>query len=251
MENNNVRILTTEEVITEFMDLMDIEDSRDELIFHNWVYACMRELVPYQTTKKTVCIEVCNLSIKKPCDFLYAIDMNLLGPEGQIHYYKFAEGGFMESEQQHKNRGGSPASEYHSKEYGIKVGEDEHCYHLDSTASNSNIVKAELNYFAFPFDDSGAPLIPESFRLCVLEYLSWKYKTRQRNRHFGANVNYPTSEVDMYRSNYYAERARVLGNKRMPDSLQIEHVARKWTSLIPNYQNKVRNKRNRFYRKYR
>lgn len=244
-------MITMDELIAESFQRLDNEDSRDELIFRNWIYRAMRWIGPHAYSIKTKCIEVCDLSIKKPCDYWYGLDLNLIGTNGEIYYYQYAEHGFMNSEQsdsgveEHLENGGS-LSGYRT----IEIGEDHYCFNLNSIAGSSSIKTAELKYYAMPKDEHGDLMISEDVVEAIHAYLRWMYIERGRERSRGTRM-YPLSEVNEARTRWQNYKAMVQGNIKMPSPQAAEVMLRKWVTLIPDFKNKRRNSKNsRFNTRY-
>ena len=252
MENsNNTTLITMEELIAESFARLDLEDSRDELIFRNWIYRALRWIGQSMTDIKTECIPVCDLSIKKPCDYWSGIDMNLLGPNNQIYHYQFTENGFLQSEEGRNGQGdflGTNSSLSGART--IHVGEDSFCFNLSSTAEKTGICKAELKYFALQKDENGDPLIKEDIVEAIHAYIEWQYFKRGRNRTRGTR-KFPHSEVESARITWQNYKAMVQGNLKMPSPQAAEVMLRKWVTGIPDFKNKARNSRtSRFSTRY-
>ena len=242
--NNNTQMISMDEIIAESFQRLDIEDSRDELIFRNWIYRALRWVAPCSYSIKTECIKVCDLSIKKPCDYWFGIDMNLIGGGGSVLYYQYAENGFMESEINSSGVGATVGE--NSAVYGtqsIQLGEDHFCFNLSSNASFANVEKAELKYFALPKDENGDPLIREDIVEAIHAYIQWQYAERGRNRSRGTR-KFPWSEVEGLRQRFHNYKGMVQGNIKMPSPQAAEVMLRKWVTLIPDFKNKRRNSRN-------
>lgn len=244
-------MITMDEIIAEAFVRLDIEDSRDEMIFRNWIYRALRWIGPSSFSIKTECIEVCDLSIKKPSDYWYGIDLNLLGAHNEVYYYQYKENGFMQSEEVAYGQGdyiGQDSSL--TGERTIHLGEDNFCFNLSNNASEAAVVKAELKYFALPKDDKGDPLISEEIVEAIHAYLIWMYYERGRNRTRGTR-RFPHSEVEAARQRFHNYKGMVQGNIKMPSPLAAEVMLRKWVTLIPDFKNKRRNSRNsRFNTRY-
>ena len=238
--NNNTQMITMDEIISESFVRLDIEDTRDELVFRNWIYRALRWIGPSSFSIKTKCIDICDLSIKKPCDYWYGIDMNLMDEFNGIYYYQYAESGFLQSE---GNAGGLTSEDSISgSSRAIQVGEDNYCFNLSNTASGTGVCKAELKYFAMDKDDKGDPLIMEDIVEAIHAYLNWMYLERGRNRTRGTR-KFPHSEVESARIRWQNYKGMVQGNIKMPSPQAAEVMLRKWVTLLPNFKNKARNSR--------
>ena len=242
---------TMDEVIAESFSRLDIEDSRDELIFRNWIYRALRWIGPSSFSIKTKCIDICDLSIKKPSDYWYGIDMNLLGEFNEVYYYQYVENGFLQSEEGSNGQGdtlGDNSSISGSRV--IHVGEDHYCFNISNTANDSGVAKAELKYFALAKDEKGDPLISEDIVEAIHAYLNWMFVERGRNRTRGTR-KFPYSEVEGARMRWQNYKGMVQGNIKMPSPEAAEVMLRKWVTLIPDFKNKARNSRNsRFSTRY-
>lgn len=239
----NNQLISFDEIIAEAFERVGTEDSRDELIFRNWIYRALRWIGPNMVNIKTECLEVCDLSIKKPCDYWSAIDMNLLDDQGHVFYYQYTENGFLESEQRNPHsHSGIGAGLYVRKNRSIKVGEDSYCFNLSSIAKELSISKAEIKYYALDLDNNGDPMVQEGNVEAVYAYIEFMYLKRMRNKTRGTR-QVPQSEVKDAEDRYMRYKAMVNGSMRMPSPLAAEVMTRKWVSRIPNFKNKTRNSR--------
>ena len=232
-----------DELIAEAYARLDLEDSRDELIFRNWIYRALKWIGPSSPQIKPVCLEICDLSIKKPHDYWSAIDMNLLDSQGRIYYFQYTNNGFMRSEEGKNANGqflGTDASLTGART--ILVGEDYHCFNISDTGSEAPLAKAELKYYAMPKDKNGDPLIAEDSVEAVLAYVEWQYLKRGRNRTRGTR-KFPHSEVETARMTWMNYKGMVQGNRKLPHPLAAEPMLRKWVTGIANWKNKARNSR--------
>lgn len=243
--------ITLSEVIASVFTRLDIEDSRDELVFQDWAWDAIREIGPTRVDRKTTCLDVTDLCIQKPHDFLYAIDLNLLDETGGIHYYQFAESGFSNSEQQfNRARDFLSTSVNTHGSSSIKVAEQKHHFELSSNASKSPISQAELNYYHYPIDEDGDILVEEKLKEAIIAFIEYMYIKRERRRKVGTR-DIPLAEVQDSRIEWKKKRAEVRGDIKMPDPNSFATLAAKWVTGIANYKRKARFSRiSRYSRRY-
>lgn len=241
--------ITLEEVVSSAFIALDVEDSRDELIFREWAWDALREIGPSRVDRKTVCIPVKGLCAMKPHDYLYGLDMNLLDCSGNIYYYQMAESGVLESEQQNDNVGGSSLSQ--NIDVGgssIKVAEQKEIFAFSSNANDAGIVNIELSYYSYPMDAEGEPLIEEKMKEAVITYIEYRYLKRERRRRVGTR-DIPLNEIVDAREEWRRQRMAIKGDIKMPDPLAADTIFRRWVSGIPNFKRRARNRRNSGFRR--
>jgi len=227
----NINTITVDELIAEAYSRTDSEDSRDEIIFRNWIYRSLKWIGPASSDIKTATIPVEDLSIRKPCDYWFPVEMQLLSNQGGVFYFQYSNNSFIPSESLSRNNIDCQRK--------IVIGEDNDFFHINS--NGASIAKCELNYYALPIDDNGDPLISEESIEAVLAYINWNWLKRQRNRYRGRSM-FPMSEIESAKMEWIAFKGMVQGNRKMPSPLQAETVMRKWVSALPNFQNKRRHK---------
>jgi hypothetical protein len=241
--------ITLEEVVASAFLALDIEDTRDELVFREWAWDALREIGPSRVDRKTECIPVEGLCAMKPHDYLYGLDMNILDCHGNIYYYQMAESGILESEQQNTDVGGSSLSQ--NVDVGgasIKVAEQKEIFAFSSNAANAGITKIELSYYSYPMDADGEPLIEEKMKEAIISYIEYRHIKRERSRRRGTR-DVPLAEVVDARDEWKRQRMAMRGDIKMPDPLAADTIFRRWVTGIPNFKRRGRNRRNSGFRR--
>lgn len=242
MADNNISI---DEMVSSVFISLDITDTRDELVFREWCYDALRELGMGNVDIHTECLAVEGLCVDKPCDFASEYEINLLDNSGNVHYYQSSQTSIRESQVDKRNH----TTTTHSNtlnDYGypsIILSETDSAFHLSSNAETAGITKMELSYYRLPIDENGDPLIREIQKLAVMAYIEYKYIKRERNRR---REDIPMSEVVEYKNSWLSEMMKVKGRMKMPSPMQAETIMRKWVTLVPNFRDKVRNRKDRY-----
>jgi len=240
-------LISIDEVVAMAFTLLDSEESRDEILFENWAWDAVREIGPTRVSKRKQCLPVIDRCITKPKDFCYAIDMSLLDPCNNAHYFQYSESGWLASTQRYNNDSSTLYLNSGSTYNCIKVTETNCTFELSQEADCENIVKAELLYYHLPLDDQGRMLIEENLKLAIIAYIEYCfYKMhRARSRHPGKTNMVPMSEVDWYYNKWVRLKSQKKAEARMPDILSASTIFNNWVTGIPNYQ---RNYRSRIFR---
>jgi hypothetical protein len=242
MANNNISI---EEMVSSAFISLDVNDTRDELVFREWCYDALREIGTGNVDIHTVCLPVEDLCVSKPCDFASEYEINILDSAGNVHYYQSSQTGIRESQTNRNNGSGSVSTENHN-EYGIStivLSETDDSFNLSSNALRAGISSMELTYYRLPIDEDGNPLIREIYKLAVMAYIEYKYIKRERNR---KRKEIPMSEVDWYKNAWMSEMIKVKGRVKMPSPVQADTIMRKWVTLVPNFRDSVRHRKGRY-----
>jgi hypothetical protein len=242
--------ITLEQIVSSAFIALDVDDSRDELVFKEWAWDALREIGPSRVDKKTKCIPITNLCAMKPHDYLYGLDMNILDDSGQIYYYQMAESGILESEQEFKGVIGDSSITVSSTGASIKVSEQKEAFVFSSNALKSGVTKMEITYYGYPVDEYGEPLVEEKMKEAVITYIEYRYLKRERRRRVGTR-DLPLAEVADARDEWKRQRMAIRGDIKMPDPLSADAIFRRWVTGIPNFKKKAKNARiTRFRRRY-
>tara|TARA_R100000995_G_scaffold70727_2_gene39340 strand:- start:20943 stop:21674 length:732 start_codon:yes stop_codon:yes gene_type:complete len=234
--------ITLEQIVSSAFIALDVDDSRDELVFKEWAWDALREIGPSRVDKKTKCIPITNLCAMKPHDYLYGLDMNILDDSGQIYYYQMAESGVLESEQDFKGSFDTSTDITRSKGSSIKVAEQKEAFVFSSNASKSGVTKMEISYYSYPVDEYGEPLVEEKMKEAIITYIEYRYLKRERRRRVGTR-DLPLAEVADARDEWKRQRMAIRGDIKMPDPLSADTMFRRWVSGIPNFKRRARNSR--------
>lgn len=235
---NNRQFYTVEQVVSSCYLYLDSEDSRDELVFREWIYDALREIGPPQTGPKKVCLEVKDFCIEKPQDLAALQDMNLLDSSNGIFFFEFRGNGILNSELRQNTDGSISADRLSTLggTYSIVVSEQERTYELSSNATG--VFKAELLYYPLPINEDGDMIIPEDHKLACISYVEWNYLKRERNRSRRRGNLVPQSEVSEAYSRWINKQIQVKGRNKMPNTVEFGTIARKWVSMIPKFTDK-------------
>ncbi len=232
--------ITLEQIVSSAFIALDVDDSRDELIFKEWAWDALREIGPSRVDRKTKCIPITNLCAMKPHDYLYGLDMNILDDSGSIYYYQMAESGFLESEQSFKGFSDNSMNTNSSTGASIKVAEQKEAFVFSSNAISSGVTKMEISYYGYPIDDCGEPLVEEKMKEAIITYIEYRYLKRERRRRVGTR-DLPLAEVADARDEWRRQRMAIRGDIKMPDPLSADAMLRRWVSGIPNFKRRARN----------
>lgn len=241
MENNcNLQFCTVEEVVAAAYLRLDIEDSRDEIVFTEWSYDALREIGPGPEDINVKCVAVEDLCFSKPVDMMGLIDLQLIGTGNRPYFYQFSQNRILGSEIQGTNTTVSTSTNG-GGESSIIVSEQDRTFVLSSNAGS--ITKAELSYFTFPVTEEGDMKIRENLKLSIIAYIEWQYYKRERNRtrRLTKTAVVPMNEIDFYKTSWIQEMRKSKGRSKMPNAVSAELIGRKWNSLIPNWKDSKRN----------
>ena len=217
--------ITLDEVISAAFLRLDNEDTRDELVFQDWVWDALREIGPSKTDIKSECVSVYDLCIQKPSGFLYMLDMDLLDNMNNIHYYQMTEHSPMSNDIN-----------------GITVAETKEFFELSSNAST--ITKAEMSFYCYPVNADGEMLVEEKMKEAILAFVDYMFVKRGRRRD---KDEFPLAEIQYTEDVWRRKRQEVRGDIKMPDPNQFKAIAERWVTAIPNFRHKKMKSRSTSY----
>lgn len=240
---SNFQFYTVDEIISAIYTRIDHIDDRDELVYRDWIYDAEREIGAPNLYIKKKKVPVTDFMFEKPCDLAHLVDLNLLGSGGQVYNYEFDGSNFLDSEVALDNTDTTYDLGL-NRSHPIRVAEQEHCFVIGSNANG--VVEAEMSYYAFPIkeDDDGtySILIPETHKLAVISYVEFQHFKRERNRTRKQGNLVPMSEVTYYEDKWIREMQKSKGRNKMPNLPELDTIAFKWMTMIPNYKDKARHR---------
>ena len=206
--------LSAEEVVANARTLLLTQtDGVTENFLKQWAYLAQRQIGVTKEHIRTEEIKAIDLAIRKPDDFVKAEDMGLYTASGgELAWIYEARGERVKSS---KTLRTSP----------VWVSEDNHYYHLDSSATGVDCAK--LRYFALPLDEqTGEPLIPESHLFATMMFIRYMVATRNSDR-----------DREHFRREWEREAARVRAKNILPDTLQFRNgIVKRYMSMIVSPQ---------------
>lgn len=206
------RFLPIDEVIAEIGIDTDNEDSRDVLVYKQWVFRALRNISYSENQRKTVPLEASgSFSFVVPCDLAEPIQLNLLN-NGSPLLFHWREGvGFVGE-----------------RSCSITISEQNGFFEVSTNAGGT--LTAEIQYWAMPVDEDGMPLTPEIFLEAVIAFCDWKWFARQRRRK-PKEVSYNEVMACQQKFNLLATQAH--GRAKLPNPMNAARIGRENLSRIP------------------
>lgn len=216
--------ITIEEMITAIFTRIDGTDSRDEIIFQDWIYDALREIGHCTEDIVEECLPVSDFRICKPCNYGALQRLDIQDHTGGSLYYQFSNTGVTKSEPY------------------VIVHEDDSYFNLSTNASNAS--QAYITYYSLPIGEDGKPVIREEFKTAIIAYVQSQYIARERFRAVGKEKNYaPMSEVDYWDKIWMRELGKAKGRAKAVNPELANTIANKWMTMIPNFKNGNRRRR--------
>ncbi len=210
------RYLSIEEVLSEIRIDADNEDSRDDLVFRQWIFRALRQIGYAKNQRKTSpLIAVEDFSFRVPCDLAEPIQLNLLNSSGGALLFHWSDG-----------KGFTGVHHCH-----LSVSEREDSEMMDLSTNATGICWAEMDYWAMPVDDNGQPLTAEIFLEAVMAFVEWRWTKRQRKRKPKEVSN---ADVASAKADWTILSQQAHGRSKMPNQMEAEHISRGNISRIPN-----------------
>lgn len=233
-------LVTVKQLIASVFLRLELDDSRDEVVFNEWIWDALREIGPSRLDKKRACMDMHDLCFNLPHDYSSAIDLNLLDSSGAIYSYHYSETGFLESEVNNRSDSRGQNASLSGGYNRLTIVENKRSFSLSSNANDLGITSAELVYYALPMDGDGNILIEEIMQEAVMAFIEYMYIKRERNKD---RNKIPMSEVDWHWDKWTKKRQEMRGYKKDPGPLGMDPIARRWITSIPNFRNKRRHTR--------
>jgi len=182
---------TFDELLQEIRASFDSEDSRDDLFYQNYIGRAIAKLNPRVNDIKVCFQEVVDLSFEKPCDYILPIEIALYDGADNVLRYKYVKG-IMKADRKYP----LPASQINNISipvttlaplfwYPIELSEGKFCFNLSTNAKN--VVKAEIKYYAWPYDDEGNMLIPTVYTEYIIAFVHFEEAQRKISKSINAN----------------------------------------------------------------
>jgi hypothetical protein len=213
--DNNYQYISQDEAVSHAMEALGAEDTRDRLIFKEWIYRAERNIGYSALDIKIKCEAVSDLCFDKPCNLAQVIDINLYNSSGNCVIFHFKAGKLFPGEV--------------SVSSPLILSEGDYQFNLSS--NGVSITKAEIKYYAFPIDDEGNILIPDKHLDAVVSFCEYMWIKRQRNLY---RDKIPMSELQYYDDRWLRLKADAKGKTKMPSLLNANSIMRRWMTLVPD-----------------
>jgi hypothetical protein len=103
----------------------------------------------------------------------------------------------------------------------VDLSEDAYSFHLGS--NGGDVSYAVLKYWKLPIDVDGLPIIPEGLVLAIALFIRWMYAIK---------MNENQSDRQLSEASYKVERAKARSEGNMPSGIEMEQLAKEWSSLL-------------------
>lgn len=205
------RFVPLDQVTAEAASLIGAAETKDRLLFKQWVYTALREIGVGKQNIDTCILYPKDFSFTKPQDMTSTIDIALYNSSNAELNYKYNSGRVRI----HQSKTQSSTSDL------VDLSEDDFYFHLGS--NGSDVAYARIRYFKFPVDDDGLPKIPEDQVFAIMMYIRYAWSMRKNDNR---------SEIDQNRQTWLAERDRAKSRNKMPSMLEGKQIAKEWMSMI-------------------
>lgn len=105
----------------------------------------------------------------------------------------------------------------------ITMGENQTHFYFSSNASHHNACK--IQYIGLPCDEDGEPLIDDSCKRAVKQYVNYRITVRDRKRD---RNKVPMSEVDYERQQWVILKNQAAGRINMPTLLEMPDIVKQF-----------------------
>jgi len=105
----------------------------------------------------------------------------------------------------------------------ITMGENQTHFYFSSNASHHNACK--IQYIGLPCDEDGEPLIDDSCKRAVKQYVNYRITVRDRKRD---RNKVPMSEVDYERQQWVILKNQAAGRINMPTLLEMPSIVKQF-----------------------
>lgn len=203
---------TIDEITAEAMSIIPNATTTDRLVARQWAYRALTKIGPFKQSVTNDKIDVCDLSIEKPCDYQEAIDLVLYDTnDKEVNYVYRGRGKGVHSKQENENL--------------IHLSEDAYHWHLSSDAEH--VKYCLVRYWNLPIDKDGSLLIPEDYTLAIIYFIRFMHSLKR---------NENQSEIQQNRDMWLRERREARGKNKMPSMLEGEQIMKSWMSMLTTYQ---------------
>jgi hypothetical protein len=204
-------MMSIDEVVANAMTVIPEADDHIRLIARQWAYNALREIGPSKYHIKVEEIEPEDLAIKKPCDFVYGLDISFFRGDNEV----LAD---YEPGRARIHKDVRLGEQY------LQFTEDVNYYYISDSSEYPGITKVWLRYYATPVDKNGDPMFDDDFLPAIEAFI--KFKMAYRN----SSQDWP-----MHREVWKMELRRAKAKAKMPDELQMNKIATRWMSMIDKF----------------
>lgn len=206
------QFISVEEIVANAATIIKDARKEDRNLFRQWAYIAERDIGFSTLNEKVFPTPVEDLCFAKPLDFAMANDLSLYDSQGREYRYSYKGTS--------KNLHRREDSEFlHDRT--IQVYEDSHFFSLSS--NGTNITHAKLLYYAYPIDEDGDLLIPETHMVAIMSYIKWMWERRKSEN---------PGMIQLERMEWEIESSRARSKNKMPSMLRGKEIAKNYMSMI-------------------
>lgn len=211
-------LVPIDQVVSTAMSVLEGADTIDRAYMKEWVYLGLLEIGPNMSWYDQAILYPNEFTLKKPDNFHSAIDLALYDSSNhELRYvYRGLGSRIHASDNQLTNSGvyaptqGAP----------VDLGEDEYYFHLGS--NSGSVAFATLKYWAFPFDENGDLLIPESDIMALVLFIRYMWYMRKNDK----------QGMSIMHNLWIPARNEARAAHKIPSMLVGGEIARSWNSMI-------------------
>lgn len=202
--------ITLDEVVDNAATTLRGSDNFDRNLMRQWAAIGERQIGFHLGAVKNCKIDVVDLSIKKPMDYVNKglDEMGIFTSDGKEIRYTY------------RGYGKPVLPKRNAREFTVEVTEDAHYWHLDSTAEGA--AYAHIRYYGFPTDEDGMPLIPAHHLLALMYFCRYMYGLR----------NPDMADPNAEQQRWTIEAAKARNKNKIPSRIELREIAKDWMHML-------------------
>lgn len=218
-----MRYISIYEAVANAMIALGLEQDEYRNIFTEWAYEATRSIGVSEVNLKSVEINISNGLAAIPNDMAYPSQIALRKAGTNQYVYPRFDTSYWRSIPQNDQV-------YKLNEnYIVNIQGSNFVFSTDVTSDGFNVFV--LEYWAFPIDQDGNPLIPEYYGRAATSYIEFMHIKRLRSRDRQA---VPMSEVDWMERRWLRMKLDAVTQRNTPSKPEIEEAINQWATMLPN-----------------
>jgi hypothetical protein len=221
--------VTIDQVISNAMIALGMENDRYRVIFYEWAFQGLRDigLTTISLTTSTGTITTGNtFPIPTNCVYIDSIAVKN-STAGTVAYPMFDSNYWSSVPDDDQTT--------YDKDYVVsKQGSD---LVFSTTIRGNSYDQVIIRYYGMPVDSDGVPLIPEYYLRAIVAYIEYMFVKRERYR---KRNEIPMSEIQVLYQQWVTLKADAMSKRNQPQKPEIEAAIATWLTMLPNQKRLMR-----------
>jgi hypothetical protein len=218
-----MRYVTIYEAVANAMIALGLEQDEYRNIFTDWAYEATRSIGVSEVNLKSAEITITSGLAAVPSDMAYLSQIAVKKNGTEDYAYPMFDTSYWPS-----IPNGDQAYMLDENYYVNIQGNN---FVISSDITDAGFNRLVIQYWGYPIDNEGNPLIPEYYGRAATAYIEFMHTKRLRSRN---RQEVPMSEVDYLERRWLRLKLDAVSQRNQPSKPEIEAAILQWSTMLPN-----------------